>query len=250
MAAIQFFVINGSHPCRAVETALELKGLDYRTIELPPPMHVAIQRVLFGQRTVPAIRLKGGEKVVGSMAIMRRLEELAPEPPLFPADPAMRARVEEAERWGEALQPVPRKLLWPAMRRHPQAIVSYLEGSRLPLPGAVARLMAPGISMVEMRLHDAPFDAVGPTLAALPSQLDQVDAYIAEGVIGGEQPNAADLQIAPTIRLLMTLEDLDPLIRPRPAGQFALRLFPTIGGRMPAGSLPAELLPRPAVPVA
>ena len=39
-------------------------------------------------------------------------------------------------------------------------------------------------------------------LAALPGLLDQVDAYIADGVLGGDQPNAADLQIAPTIRLL------------------------------------------------
>ena len=39
-------------------------------------------------------------------------------------------------------------------------------------------------------------------LAALPGQLDRIDAWIADGLLGGEQPNAADLQIGSTIRLL------------------------------------------------
>jgi glutathione S-transferase len=56
--------------------------------------------------------------------------------------------------------------------------------------------------------------------------------------MGGEEPNAADLQIAPTLRLLMTLEDLRPLIEDRPAGQLAMRLFPQADGHMPAGAYP------------
>jgi glutathione S-transferase len=246
--AIKLFVVHGSHPCACVEKALQLKGLDYRIVELPPPMHAPIQKLLFGQRTVPGVRLEGGEKVVGSRPILRRLEQLAPEPPLFPADPEQRARVEAAEAWGEeTLQPVARRMLWPAMRRRPDAIVSYIEGSRLPLPAAMARLLAPGISVAEMRLNRATSATLAADLAALPGQLDQVDGYIADAVIGGEQPNAADLQIASTVRLLMTLADLDPLIRPRPAGELALRLFPTVPGRMPAGALPPELVPQPAV---
>ena len=35
----------------------------------------------------PALTLESGEKLSGSRAIMRRLEELAPSPPLLPADP-------------------------------------------------------------------------------------------------------------------------------------------------------------------
>jgi glutathione S-transferase len=248
--ANKLYVVHGSHPCRCVEKALQLKGIEYRIVELPPPMHAPIQRVLFGKRTVPGLRLDGGEKVSGSRAILRRLEQLAPDPPLFPGDPAERRRVEEAEAWGdEVLQPVGRRLLWPAMRRRPEAIVTYLEGSKLPMPAAAARLMAPAISVAEMRLNRAGSETLAADLAALPGQLDQVDAYIADGVIGGEQPNAADLQIAPTLRLLMTLGDLEPLIRPRPGGELALRLFPSYPGRMPAGALPRDLVPEPAVAV-
>jgi glutathione S-transferase len=66
--AIDLYVVHGSHPCAAVERALELKGLAFRRIELPPPLHAPIQRVMFGARTVPAIKLDGGEKVSGSRA--------------------------------------------------------------------------------------------------------------------------------------------------------------------------------------
>src|SRR3954453_5378741 len=60
--AIDLYVVHGSHPCAAVERALELKGLEYRRVELPP-LHAPIQRVVFGARTVPAMRLDGGERL-------------------------------------------------------------------------------------------------------------------------------------------------------------------------------------------
>jgi glutathione S-transferase len=233
----RLYVVHGSHPCAAVEKALELKGVPYRTVELPPPMHAAFQRLRFGKRTVPGLTLDG-EKIVGSREILRRLEELRPEPPLFPADPEAKATVEETERWGEeTFQPVARRLLWAAMKRNPGAMASYSENSKLPLPAPMIRLSAPLISRVEMRLNQATPEAERADLAALPGYLDKIDGWIAEGVIGGETPNAADLQIASTLRLLMTLEDLRPLIESRPAGELALRLFPQADGRMPAGAL-------------
>jgi hypothetical protein len=59
-------------------------------------------------------------------------------------------------------------------------------------------------------------------LEALPAQLDRVDALLAEGVIGGEQPNAADFQIAPSVRLMLTFDQLRPHIDARPAGVLIL----------------------------
>ena len=88
---IKLYVIHGSHPAAAVARALEMKGLAYEVVELLPPLHFAIQRVRFGAPTVPAVRLESGMKVSGSTAIMRRLEELAPDPPLFPSNRRGRA---------------------------------------------------------------------------------------------------------------------------------------------------------------
>ena len=43
--------------------------------------------------------------------------------------------------------------------------------------------------------------------------------------------------------LLLTIEDLRPLIEGRPAGQLAVRLFPDHPGSVPAGAFPADWLP-------
>ena len=81
---------------------------------------------------------------------------------------------------------------------------------------------------------------------SLPDVLGKIDGWIADGVLGGEQPNAADLQIATSVRLLMALADLRPMIEAHPAGQLALRLFPDFPGNVAAGSIPADYLPAPA----
>lgn len=234
----RLYVVHGSHPCETVKRAMELKGIPYRLVELPPPVHAPIQRVLFGERTVPALRLNG-EKLTGSRRILRRLEELVPDPPLLPSDPVQRARVEEAEAWGdETFQPIARRLLWHAVRRNPGALVSYSEHAKVPLPAPLIRMSAPLIARGAGRLNNVSDAAVRADFDALPGYLDRIDGWIEEGVMGGEPPNAADLQIATTLRLLMTLDDLRPLIEDRPAGQLALRLFPQVDGRMPAGAYP------------
>ena len=242
------YVVNGSHPCATVERALQLKGLPYKIVEFPPPLHMAAMKLLFGHRTVPAIKLDGGEKLSGSREILRRLDEIAPEPLLLPQDAAQRARVEEAETWGdEVLQPLVRRVLWPAAKAAPGALASFSKGSKLPpFPAPVLKAIVPAIAFVEMRVNEASDDTLPADLQALPGLLDHADRLILDGVIGGEQPNAADLQIAPSLALLMAVGDLRPLIEPRPCGQLARRLFPDFPGDIPAGALPAELLPAAA----
>jgi glutathione S-transferase len=236
--AARLYVVHGSHPCATVAKAMELKGVPFRTVELPPPMHAAIQRLRFGTRTVPAVRFDDGEKLVGSRAIVAWLEKSRPDPPLYPTDTDARTKVEEAERWGEEVfQPIARRLLWPAIKRNPGALVSYSQHSKIPLPGFMLRLNAPLIARAEMRLNAATPEAQRADLAAMPEHLDRIDGYIADGVIGGAEPNAADLQIASTLRLMMTMEDLRTQIEPRPSAALALRLFPQQDGHLPAGSL-------------
>lgn len=243
-ASAQLFVVHGSHPCACVASALELKGMPYRTVELPPPLHAPIQRLLFGRRTVPGLRLPGGERISGSRAILRRLEELEPQPPLFPADPEARARAAEAERWGdEVLQPLVRRVLWWALTHSPDALPSYSDGSALPLPPRALLAFAPLLTRAERALNKVSDDAVRQDLRRLSAYLDKVDGWIAEGILGGPEPGAADLQIASSLGLLTTVEDVGALIAPRPSGALAQRLFPRWPGRVPAGALPPAWLP-------
>ena len=64
-----------------------------------------------------------------------------------------------------------------------------------------------------------------------------------EGVLGGEQPNAADLQIGAAIRLLGTFEDLEPLLAGRSCVRLGHNGFEPPVGRIPKGTLPQEWVP-------
>jgi glutathione S-transferase len=224
---------------------MDMKAVPYKVVEIIPPLHAPLQRLRFGSRTVPGLVLETGEKISGSRTIVRRLEEIAPQPPLFPADPAARAAVEEAEAWAdEEWQPMARRLVWRTFARAPQAMVSYQDGSRLPrLPAPAVRALAPFVGGVERHLNDADEARVRDDLRALPGHLDRIDGWLADGVIGGEAVNAADLQIATTSRLMLTLGDVVPFFAGRPAEAHARGLFPEWAGSAPAGVFPAEWLP-------
>jgi glutathione S-transferase len=235
----RLYLVHGSHPCATVEKAFELKGVPFKRVELPASSQPLVMKALFGGRTVPGVKFDDGEKVQGSRAILRALERRAPEPPLYDG-PAGAAAIEEAERWGdEVFQGIPRRLLWAAFTAHPRAMHGFQDGARSPkLPMPVVLAASKLVLPIERRLNDVDDAGVRADLARLPLLLDQVDQYIADGVLDGAQPNAADLQIAPTIRLLSAIEDVRPLIAGRPAEAFASRWFAPMTASVPTGALP------------
>ena len=240
--AIKLYVLPGSHPCDAVEAALALKGLDYKRVDLLPIVPALAGPFLYGGRTVPGMRI-GNERLLGSRPIMRRLEELAPEPALLPApgDPA-RELVLEAERWGdEILQPVPRRLIDAAFLRNPASIESYAGDAKLPLPRSWLGPMMPLTARAMALKNRASDSAARSDLLALPGLLDRVDEWVREGVLGGECPNAADLQIGASVRLLASIGDIAPLLAGRPSERL-IGWFPALSGAVPAGALPADWL--------
>lgn len=238
----RLFVIPASHPSIAARLMLEHKGIAYKRTDLLPVISKgALRAVGFPGVTVPALKIDGS-KVQGSRQIARELERLRPEPPLFPADPGQRAAVEEAERFGdEELQAPMRQILWWAIKHEKAPLRSYSEGAKLGVPLSLAMKTAAPIVALSARFNEADDDHVRPSLAALPAMLDRVDEWIAAGVLGGEQLNAADFQIAPSIGLAMTLEDLRPAIEGRPAGALAKRVVPDYPGNTPP-ILPAAWL--------
>ncbi|MHB8243313.1 MAG: glutathione S-transferase family protein, partial [Solirubrobacteraceae bacterium] len=158
-----------------------------------------------------------------------------------PGDPAY-ARVLEAERWGdEVLQAVPRRLIYAAFLRNPAAMEGYAADAKLPLPRALLRPALPLTAKVLAIKTKARDENAQADLAALGRQLDRIDGWIADGVLGGEQPNAADLQIGSSIRLMMSIGDVRPLIEGRPAAGLARWFGPHVG-EIPPGALPAQWL--------
>ena len=237
--AATLYAVPASHPCACVERALQLKGVAYRRFDWLPVAHKPIQLAMFGGGTVPGLVLDG-RRVLGSRAAVRALEEVAPAPALLPDGEKERKPIELAEEWGdEVLQPLVRRVLWAALRRAPGAMPSYGEGSGLRVPAALARLSAPLIAEAERRINRASDLNVRADLASLPHHLGRIDRWIEHDVIGGEQPNAADLQIASGLRLLLTIEDVAAAVGSRPAVALARRWFERFPGRAPAGALPA-----------
>jgi glutathione S-transferase len=236
----KLYGVAGSHPVAAAEAALKLKGVSYRRIDLPPGAHALAQRIRFGTRTVPGLVLDG-EKILGSRAIMHALEAAVPEPPLYPADPELRAQVEAAEAWGEeVLQSGVRRLVWSITPYAGRAAATLQEDARTPIkvPPAAVALLLPLVSPLEQRLNDVSSERTRADLAALPGWIDHVDALIADGVLGGDPfPNAADLQIGSSLRLLLAFGDLGRYAEGRPAAGHARRAIPRFPGRIPAGLL-------------
>ena len=229
-------VLPPSHPCMTVEAGLRHKGLRYERIALTPGPHVEEMQRIYGdgRSTVPGL-LIDGEPVHGSRAILARLEQLIGEPTLYPDPHAEEIR--EAERWGdEELQDLGRRLPWGALHFRPEAMGTFGGGGPLDGPGTDFAIKYVHASwryhkISAARLHD--------DLAGLPAKLAHVKSLADSGVIGGETPNAADLQIGATLRVLLTLADLRPLLDGHPGERIARRWFPDYAGEVPVGAFPA-----------
>jgi glutathione S-transferase len=217
-----------SHPVLAVRGMLDLKGLDYRYTELLAGAHpLSLWTLGFRHATVPAVKLPDGRRVQGSLAIAQALEQVFPDPSLYPPQAAARAAAHDAERWGEAvLQPVPRRLIRWGLRRHLRQRRWFADVA-IPLPASDVNgvLLAP-VASIFARWVGADDDQVKRDLAELPDLLDEVDRLLAQGVIGRDQLGAADFQIATSVRMLFAMEDVGRLVIGRPAQAFALRVVP------------------------
>jgi glutathione S-transferase len=229
-----------SHPCMTAERALQLKGLAYERIDLTPGEHVAKMAEIYGEgrTTVPGL-LIDGEPVHGSRLILERLETLEAEPALYP-EPIADA-VREAERWGdEELQDLGRRLPWGALHFRPEAVGTFGGGGPLDPAGTDFAIR---IARASWKYHAISAQRLADDLAGLPAKLDHVDALAEAGTIGGEAPNAADLQIGATLRVLLCLGDLRPLIEGRAGERVARAWFPDYTGDIPAGAFPAGWVP-------
>jgi glutathione S-transferase len=238
--SLTLHVLPPSHPCMTVEAALRRKGLDYERVSLRTPHTEEMEGIYgAGNGTVPGL-LIDGEPVHGSVAILERLEQMAPDPPLYP-EPIADA-VREAEQWGDReLQDLGRRLPWGALHFRPEAMGSF-GGAAGPLDPAGTDF-AIRFARAMWKYHRISAEQLAQDLAGLPAKLDHVDAVARDGVVLREEPTAADLQIGATLRVLLTVGDLRPLIEGRPAEELARRWFPDYAGDVPAGAFPAGWTP-------
>lgn len=227
-----------SNAAQTARLALAFKGVETKWVELLPGLHpLALRALGFKRGTVPAMKLDG-RRVEGSLEIVQAIEAAVPEPSLYPTDPQRRRAVEAAERWGESeLQMVPRRIMRYVFAHDNAARARVARELGLPLPTLLGALNAPIARWTASRVNADEAAAVA-QLRALPATLDRVDALVADGTIGDpDAPNAADFQIAPSIRSLNAIADLAPLVAGRPCDTLSRRLLPSFQ------EVPEPLLP-------
>jgi glutathione S-transferase len=228
-----FYWFAMSHPALAARKMLELKGVPFRSVRILPGTQRAYLHLRgFRGGTVPALVLEG-RRIQGSRPIARALDEWAPEPALFPSDPAQRACVEQAERWGEQeLQNVPRLLFrWGLV--HDLGLRRWFgEDAGVPAPALAARLSGP-IARYFARISGADEITAKRALDDLAGMLDRVDALLADGTLNPGAPNAATLQVLCTVRALHAFTDLHELVDAHPAAAAAREVFPEYPGPVP-----------------
>jgi len=245
------YVIHGSHACRAAMLMLAHKQIPYRLETLPTGAHPLLLRArgfaghakpirsvdgrthrslaaLDRMGTVPALRC-GAERVQTNRAIARWLERVAPEPPLFPADPQRRAAVEAAEEWGDqTFQMAARRIVLLGAQHGLDALRDRANDGRLGALLANGERLRRMNSQVAARLifkADSE-QAERELLGELPGMLDTIDSWLVEGVLGGPELNAADFMIAPSLALIAYRLDLRPDIEQRPAWAWLERVLP------------------------
>jgi glutathione S-transferase len=213
---------------------LECKGIDYRSVKIMPGMQRIQVRLLgFAGGTVPALRLDG-RRIQGSRQIASALEELRPDPPLFPADPELRRQADEAERWGdEEFQDFPRRLFRWGLVQDVELRRWLAAASGLPAPALTARLSGLN-ARYYARLAHADEAAVRRDLAALPGALDNADQLLAQGVLTVDPPNAPALQVLCTVAALESFSDLHDQVASHSVAAPARALFPDYPGPIPS----------------
>ena len=238
---VKLYMFSGSNSVLTARLMLEHKGIDYRRVRLPAGPHAFILLALgFETMRVPALKIDG-RRIQGTRWIARALDELVPERPLFPADPERRRAVEDAERWGEELQNATRRIFYCASRRDHAAYRSVTTAGRSAPRRLISRITTPLVIRLATGAHQATENAGCEDLALLPEHLDQIDAWIADGLLNGPELNAADFQIASNVSAMLLFDDLAPFIERRPAAALARRVAPDYPGHIPP-VLPDEWL--------
>jgi glutathione S-transferase len=235
---VRLFVVPGSNASMTGRLLLDHKGIEYERKDLVPGAHVPILKALgFPDMTVPAVKIDG-RRVQGTRPITRAIEELCPDPPLFPADPGRREAIEEAERLGEQeLQHAARRLFYCAGRHDSANFTSVVLGGETklgPLSKLVVTAGARGILWAATQGHGATDEVCRQAIENLPGMLDRIDGWIEEGLLDAEVLTAADFQVGANLRLLLLFDDLAPWIERHPAARLAHRVAPVYSGHVRA----------------
>lgn len=190
-----------------VRAILRYKQLPFDERVLHPLRRGPLKK-LSGQLGVPVLD-DGGKVIADSTRIARHLEEAHPEPAIYPADPALRARALLLEEWAdEGLARVIQPVRWFLNEKHSFALFrsAYPAGRKQDLEwAAVSRFLRVDFRRKYGDRFGAP--PASEILARLAEVCDLLDGALAEsGWLAGPSPTVADFA---AWGFMGFLEDLD-----------------------------------------
>jgi glutathione S-transferase len=186
-----------SHYNEKVRWALDYKRIPHVRRSLLPGPHALRALWLTGQKAVPVLQLDG-QALADSTRIIAALESTHPEPPLYPADPALRHRALELEEYfDEELGPHLRVAWFFEILSYPDYSSAQLTVGFSPTAQRVYRLLFPGIRAIMTR--DMGINAANAVTARakVAAALDRLEAELQpSGYLVGSSFTVADLTAA------------------------------------------------------
>ena len=188
---IRVWLIPFSTNVERVSLALAHKGLEAEAVEVSPDDRSEVGRVS-GQDLVPVADLDG-EIVADSTAILRRLEELHPDPPLWPAEASARAELDVFIDWFNRVWKGPPNEIAEAIERGAadQFVLDRCAGRAAGGPGAV-RVAAGRPPVPVRRLADSAADCVAFPFLKYAAMRDPADDELFHRVLEQYQPLGDD----------------------------------------------------------
>jgi glutathione S-transferase len=208
--AITLWQLQVSHYAEKARWALDVKGVEYHQRDAFPGLHplTALAVTRGRARTIPVLEIDG-ERVAESSAIIARLEEEFPDPPLYPEDPDERRRALQIERFfDEEVGHTLRRVLFTEIVRDPDALREVASASPLVWkPAASAASLA---ARASVRLlygisggRDTSDDREGVVRA-----LDRIESELGDGDhLVGDRFTVADLTAAALLYPLVLPEE-------------------------------------------
>jgi len=204
--------IKVSHYSEKIRWALEYKGVDHERKSPPPGAHmaVALAKSRGASKTFPLLELDG-TTYSDSTDIVAALEERWPEPPLYPSDPAARARALELEDFfDEEVGPYTRLYAWHEIVKDRPTAVRLIESGMVG-PSVGARQAAPLVAgFLQLRYGVKSEDAAREARAKIDAGFDRIEAELGDGeYLVGDAFTVADAYLGWALRLAR-FAGLDP----------------------------------------
>jgi len=189
-----------SHYNEKARWALAYKGVEHERRTPLPGLHgpVAMALTRGRHRRLPILRFEG-RTVADSTAIVAALEEAVPDPPLYPEDPAGRARALALEDYfDEELAPAVRRFVWHHTLDDTDAVLdTIIADGGTPLKRRALRALAPVVRPAIKLDYAVSADGATAAAATMHAAMDRIESGVGpEGYLAGPRFSIADLAAA------------------------------------------------------